>query len=154
MGEWAGTSTSHGRASIPILWIRLAVRDPDSIRSHISPCVMALPLACLVEQSPAPKTLTCGLRQISLPECVPLGRQSMHDLTRSLTDTPHPGIKFPMKLVGVGSNNLQFYNMVIPDLNATLSGAPTPADPAGFYKTAQMAELAKELGGADRYGSL
>jgi hypothetical protein len=38
---------------------------------------------------------------------------------------------------------------VIPDLNATLSGAPSPADPAGFYNTpAQMAELAKEVGGA------
>ena len=47
------------------------------------------------------------------------------------------------------NSNLQFYNMVIPDLNATLSGAPSPADPAGFYNTpAQMAELARELDGA------
>jgi hypothetical protein len=55
-----------------------------------------------------------------------------------------------MNTIGVGDNsNLQFYNMVIPDLNATLSGAPSPADPAGFYNTpAQMAELARELGGA------
>jgi len=68
----------------------------------------------------------------------------------STTTTPHPGIKFPMNTVGVGAgSNLQFFNMVIPDLNGTLSGAPTPADPAGFYNTpAQMAELAKELGGA------
>ena len=66
------------------------------------------------------------------------------------TDTPHPNIRFPMNTVGVGENsNLQFYNMVIPDLNATLSGAPSPADPAGFYNTpAQMAELARELDGA------
>ena len=66
------------------------------------------------------------------------------------TVTPHPNIRFPMNTVGVGDNsNLQFYNMVIPDLNATLSGAPSPADPAGFYNTpAQMAELARELDGA------
>jgi hypothetical protein len=68
----------------------------------------------------------------------------------STTVTPHPNIRFPMNTVGVGDNsNLQFYNMVIPDLNATLSGAPSPADPAGFYNTpAQMAELASELDGA------
>jgi hypothetical protein len=68
----------------------------------------------------------------------------------STTVTPHPNIRFPMNTVGVGDNsNLQFYNMVIPDLNATLSGAPSPADPAGFYNTpAQMAELARELDGA------
>jgi pimeloyl-ACP methyl ester carboxylesterase len=67
------------------------------------------------------------------------------------TDTPHPGIRFPMQTVGVGNggSNLQFFDEVIPDLNATLSGAPSPADPAGFYNTpAQMAELANELGGA------
>ena len=69
-----------------------------------------------------------------------------------------------MITVGVGAgSNLQFYNMVIPDLNATLSGAapynpppplnPTPADPAAFFNTpAQMAELAKELGGAGLMG--
>ena len=35
------------------------------------------------------------------------------------------------------------------DLNNTLSGAPAPADPAGFYNTpAQLSELANELGGA------
>ena len=52
-----------------------------------------------------------------------------------------------MNTVGVGpGSNLQFFNMVIPDLNATLSGAPSPADPAGFYNTpAQMAELAKGI---------
>jgi len=68
----------------------------------------------------------------------------------STSTIPHPDIRFPMNTVGVGAgSNLQFFNMVIPDLNATLSGAPTPADPAGFYNTpAQMAELAKELGGA------
>lgn len=68
----------------------------------------------------------------------------------STTVTPHPNIRFPMNTVGVGDDsNLQFYNMVIPDLNATLSGAPSPADPAGFYNTpAQMAELATELDGA------
>jgi len=66
------------------------------------------------------------------------------------TSTPHPDIKFPMRTVGVGpGSNLQFYNMVIPDMFQTLSGHPSPADPAGFYNTpSQMAKLASELGGA------
>jgi hypothetical protein len=53
-----------------------------------------------------------------------------------------------MNTGGVGeSANLQFFNMVIPDLNATL--VSSPADPAGFYNTpAQMAEFAREVGGA------
>jgi hypothetical protein len=82
----------------------------------------------------------------------------------SSTATPHPGIRFPMNTVGVGSpSNDQFYNMVIPDLNATLSGAapyfppppqnPTPTNPAAFFNTpAQMAELANEVGGAALMG--
>jgi hypothetical protein len=61
-----------------------------------------------------------------------------------------------MNTVGVGAgSNLQFFNMVIPDMNATLSGAVPPgsffppADPAGFWNTpSQMAVLAKQLGGA------
>jgi hypothetical protein len=67
------------------------------------------------------------------------------------TTTPHPDIRFPMNTVGVGNagNNLQFLDFGTPGLNATLSGAPAPADPAGFYNSpAQMAELAKKLGGA------
>ena len=73
------------------------------------------------------------------------------------TTTPHPGIRFPMGTVGVGNggSNLQFFNQGVPGLNPTLSGASPPgtnngpADPAAFYNTpAQMAELAKELGGA------
>ena len=61
-----------------------------------------------------------------------------------------------MNTVGVGAgSNLQFYNMVIPDLNTTLSGAPAPADPAGFYNTpSQMAKLASKVGGDDLDGSL
>jgi hypothetical protein len=56
-------------------------------------------------------------------------------------DTPHPGIRFPMNTVGVGAgSNLQFFNMVIPDLNSTLG--PTINTPT------QMAVLADELGGA------
>jgi hypothetical protein len=67
----------------------------------------------------------------------------------STTDTPHPDIRFPMNTVGVGAgSNLQFYNMVIPDLTTTLSGAPAPADAAGFYNSpAQMAKLASKIGG-------
>jgi hypothetical protein len=53
-----------------------------------------------------------------------------------------------METVGVNSNNLQFYNMVIPDLTTTLSGAPSPSDPAGFYNSpSQMAKLASKVGG-------
>ncbi|WP_148213153.1 hypothetical protein [Methylocella silvestris] len=72
----------------------------------------------------------------------------------SSNTVPNAGIRFPMQTVGVGpGSNLQFYNMVIPDLNATLSGAPSPTDPAGFYNTpAQMAELARQLGGATLMG--
>ena len=68
----------------------------------------------------------------------------------SETTTPNPGIKFPMQTVGVGpDSNLQFYNMVIPDMYQTLSGHPSPADPSGFYNTpSQMAKLADELDGA------
>jgi hypothetical protein len=68
----------------------------------------------------------------------------------STTDTPHPGIRFPMNTVGVGAgSNMQFFNQGVPDLNNTLSGAPAPADPAGFYNTpAQLSELANQLGGA------
>jgi hypothetical protein len=67
----------------------------------------------------------------------------------SETTTPNPGIKFPMDTVGVGpDSNLQFYNMVIPDMFQTLSGNPTPPDAAGFYNTpSQMAKLADELDG-------
>jgi hypothetical protein len=70
----------------------------------------------------------------------------------SATTTPHPNIRFPMNTVGVGSpSNLQFFNMVIPDLIFTLGAFPS--DPAAFYNTpAQMAELAKELGGAGLMG--
>lgn len=65
------------------------------------------------------------------------------------TTTPHPDLKFPIQNIGVGPNsNLQFYNMVIPDMTTTLSGAPAPADPAGFYNSpAQMAKLASKVGG-------
>jgi pimeloyl-ACP methyl ester carboxylesterase len=67
------------------------------------------------------------------------------------TATPSPGIRFPMQTVGVGNNgtNMQFHNFATPGLNAVLSGAPAPADPAGFYNSpSQMAELAKKLDGA------
>ena len=57
--------------------------------------------------------------------------------------------------VGNGGSNLQFLNQGVPGLNPTLSGASPPgtnsgpADPAAFYNTpAQVAELAKQLGGA------
>jgi len=63
----------------------------------------------------------------------------------STTTTPHPNIRFPMNTVGVGApSNLQFFDMVIPDLIATLG--PTINTPS------QMAELAKELGGATLMG--
>jgi len=68
----------------------------------------------------------------------------------SATTVPNTGIKFPMNTVGVGpKSNLQFYNMVIPDMYQTLSGEPAPGDAAGFYNTpSQMSKLAKDLDGA------
>ena len=67
----------------------------------------------------------------------------------SETTTPWPDLKFPIETIGVGpDSNLQFYNMVIPDLSGTLSGAPSPANPAGFYNSpSQMAKLATKVGG-------
>ena len=68
-----------------------------------------------------------------------------------------------MNTVGVGAgSNLQFYNMVIPDMNGDSDRCATPpasrctpADPAAFYNTpAQMAELANKVGGTDLDGSL
>ena len=51
----------------------------------------------------------------------------------STTTTPHPDLRFPMKTVGVGpGSNLQFYNMVIPDMNGTLSGAYHPPCASGL----------------------
>jgi len=76
------------------------------------------------------------------------------------TTTPRPDVRFPMNTVGVGNggSNLQFFNQLIPDLLATLPN-PTSPDcsgaaclsplPGAFANTAaQMAELAKQLGGA------
>jgi hypothetical protein len=76
----------------------------------------------------------------------------------SATTTPHPDLKFPIKNIGVGpGSNLQFYNMVIPDMNGTLSGAYhppcasglcTPPIPDTFFNTpSQMAKLATKVGG-------
>jgi hypothetical protein len=72
----------------------------------------------------------------------------------SSTTTPHPDLKFPIQNIGIGANsNLQFYNMVIPDMTNTLSGAPAPLDPAGFYNSpAQMAKLASKAGGMTLMG--
>ena len=62
-----------------------------------------------------------------------------------------------MNTVGVGAgSNLQFYNMVIPDLNGTLTGASsclaqpcTPPDPSAFLiPPLKWRQLANELGGA------
>jgi hypothetical protein len=74
------------------------------------------------------------------------------------TLTPFADERFPMKTVGVGAGStLTFYNQVIPDANATLTGtrvigpgfiAP-PTDPAAIYATpASLAKLANQLGGA------
>jgi hypothetical protein len=75
------------------------------------------------------------------------------------TDTPHPGIRFPMNTVGVGAgSSLTFYNQVIPDLNATLSLATSincvdgpcipPIPSAPFNSPIAMGQLANQLGGA------
>jgi uncharacterized membrane protein YgcG len=76
----------------------------------------------------------------------------------SQTTQPHPDLKFPLKNIGVGpGSNLQFYNMVVPDMNGTLSGAYnppcasglcTPPEPSTFFNTpSQMAKLATKVGG-------
>lgn len=76
----------------------------------------------------------------------------------SQTTAPHPDLKFPLKTVGVGpGSNHQFYNMVVPDMNGTLSGAHnppcasglcTPPQPAAYFNSpSQMAKLASKTGG-------
>jgi hypothetical protein len=120
----------------------------NSVRYGVTPCVATGTVACpqnpnilIASDQFAWNVFRWGTTACTASPC-------------STTTTPNSGIRFPMNTVGVGpGSNLQFYNMVIPDLNATLSGAPSPADPAGFYNTpAQMAELARELGGAALMG--
>jgi hypothetical protein len=125
----------------------------NKVRVGLTPCVPSGGIACpqlppilIATDQFAWNVFRWGVNPCSASPC-------------STTDTPHPGIKFPMSTVGVGSpSNLQFYNMVIPDLNATLSDAappyqPTPADPAAPFNTpAQMAALASQLGGAALMG--
>jgi len=76
----------------------------------------------------------------------------------SATTTPHPDLKFPIQNIGVGAgSNLQFYNMVIPDMNGTLSGAFNPPCASGlctpptasafFNSPSQMGKLATKVGG-------
>ena len=76
----------------------------------------------------------------------------------SSTTVPHPDLKFPIKNIGIGAgSNLQFYNMVIPDMNGTLSGAYnppcasglcTPPVPDTFFNTpSQMGKMATKVGG-------
>lgn len=114
----------------------------NSVRYGLTPCVPSGNVACpenpsilIASDQFAWNVFRWGVTACTTSPC-------------SATVTPHPNIRFPMNTVGVGDHaNLQFFNMVIPDLNATL--APNPADPAGFYNTpAQMAELAREVGGA------
>lgn len=74
------------------------------------------------------------------------------------TLTPYPDERFPMNTVGVGpGSTLNFYKQVIPDMTATLTGAPpgcvaascTPtAANAVWHTPAGMAKLANDLGGA------
>jgi hypothetical protein len=124
----------------------------NSVRYGLTPCVPTvvngLPIAC-----PQNPNILIASDQFAW-NVFRWGTTTCTTSPCSSTTTPHPGIRFPMNTVGVGAgSNLQFFNMVIPDLNATLSGAPSPADPAGFYNTpAQMAELAKEVGGAALMG--
>ncbi len=73
--------------------------------------------------------------------------------------TPFADERFPMKTVGIGpGSSLTFYKQVIPDLNATLSGATpvgcadgtcTPSDPNAFFNSPDtLATLANKLHGA------
>jgi hypothetical protein len=115
----------------------------NSVRYGLTPCEPSGNVAC-----PQNPSITIASDQFAW-NVFRWGETPCTTSPCSDTVTPYPNIRFPMNTVGVGDNsNLQFYNMVIPDLNATLSGAPSPADPAGFYNTpAQMAELARELDG-------
>lgn len=115
----------------------------NSVRLGVTPCVPTATVAC--PQNPqiliatdqfAWNVFRWGVTPCTTSPC-------------SVTTTPHPDLKFPIETIGVGpGSNLAFFNIVIPDLSATLSGAPSPADPAGFYNTpSQMAKLATKVGG-------
>jgi hypothetical protein len=113
-----------------------------------------------VQASLLPPSAQPGIRLTTDQVAWTVFRWGTTDCTASpcyATTTPHPNIRFPMNTVGVGNggSNWQFFNQGVPGLNPTLSGASPPgtnngpADPAGFYNSpAQMAELAKEIGGA------
>jgi hypothetical protein len=116
----------------------------QSVRTGLTPCVPSGTVAC-----PQNPSITIATDQFAW-NVFRWGTAPCTTSPCSTTTTPHPGLRFPINTVGVGKNaNLQFYNMVIPDLNATLSAGPTPTDPAGFFNTpAQMALLARQLNGA------
>jgi hypothetical protein len=76
----------------------------------------------------------------------------------STSTLPHTDLKFPINTIGVGpGSNLQFYNMVIPDMNGTLSLAYNPPCASGlctpptasapFNTPLQMGKLATKVGG-------
>ena len=106
----------------------------NSVRYGLTPCVPTvvngLPIAC-----PQNPNILIASDQFAW-NVFRWGTTTCTTSPCASTTTPHQGIRLSMNTVGVGSgSNLQFFNMVIPDLNATLSGAPSPADPAGFYNT-------------------
>jgi hypothetical protein len=115
----------------------------NSVRLGLTPCVPTATVACpqnpnvlIASDQFAWNIFRWGTTPCTTSPC-------------SVSTTPHADIKFPMQTVGVGlGSNTQFFNMVIPDMTATLSGAPSPADPAGFYNSpSQMAKLASKVGG-------
>jgi hypothetical protein len=107
----------------------------NSVRYGLTPCVPTATVACpqnpsilIASDQFAWNVFRWGTAPCTTSPC-------------SSNNTPHSDIRFPMATVGVGSSsNLQFFNMVIPDLNSTLGTTiNTPT---------QMALLADELGGA------
>ena len=120
----------------------------QSVRLGLTPCIPTATVACpqnpsilIASDQFAWNVFRWGTTPCTTSPC-------------SSTTTPHPDLKFPINTVGVGAgSNVQFFNMVIPDMTATLSGAPAPADPAGFYNSpSQMAKLATQVGGITLMG--
>ena len=120
----------------------------QSVRLGLTPCVPTATVACpqnpnilIASDQFAWNVFRWGTTPCTTSPC-------------SSTTTPHPDLKFPINTIGVGAgSNTQFFNMVIPDMTATLSGAPAPADPAGFYNSpSQMAKLATQVGGITLMG--
>jgi hypothetical protein len=156
MGGWAGTSTSSGRGFDTYLGDQVSrarsgydATKYNEVRNGAAPAADQAAILIATDQV-AWTAFRWGTTTCTISPC-------------ATTTLPHPGIEFPMNTVGVGAgSNLQFFHQVVPDQLGTLPNPAFPGCagsaclsplPGAFANTAaQMAELAKQLGGATLVG--